>query len=1769
MTLLTPSTKDSAVESGAAGVDRGRSPWWHLLVLAAVAWIPFLYTHPGYIAADTKAYLYLDPATLVRSARYMWNPNVAMGTVTHQNIGYLFPMGPWYWLLHVLHVPTWIAQRLWMGTLLFAAGTGVRYLARLLGIGPWGQLAAALPYMLSPFIVDYIARTSAILMPWAGLGWMLGFTVLAVRRGGWRYPALFALVVALVGGINATSILLVGLAPIVWLVMAGCRREASWGRIGTVALKTGFLSLVVSLWWIAGLWAEGAFGIDVLRYTETFPTVTSTSLSSEVLRGLGYWYFYGNDAIQPWTQESSVYMFHSLAVLLSFAIPAIGLLSAAFIRWRYRAFAVVVSIIGVVAAVGAYPLTSPSPLGRAIEAAGENSTIGLAMRSSNRVIPLVVLGLSLLTGAAVSALASWRQWAPVLAAVLVGVLACLNLSPFFEGKIVATNLMFPEALPGYVTSAADYLNSAGTTPVLGIPGLGFGYYRWGVTMDSVWPGLLTRPYISRQAVVQGEPASANLLRALDESIQDGIFTPSTLAPMARLMGAGDVLLQSDEQYERFGGPRPQTLWLQLQPTPAGLTLVKGFGPDTPQGTEVGPIIDESQLAIPPGASYPQALYVYAVANPRALLRTESIDTPIVLAGDGEGILLASSFGLLDGSPRAIVYSASRTPAQIAGLAARHGSLLVLTDTNAKRLDSWGTLQTTYGYVEQAGEQPLVSNPAEQPLAIFENQSPSTQTVLQVQGIRSVQASGYGNAVANAPEDQPLNAVDGNPLTAWTVGAFSDPRGQYLKVQFLKPTRVSQVTLLQPQTGPRNRAITHATLTFSNGTEVPVALGPSSLSTGQTVRFPARLSSSLTVTITDMTGSKTDLSGYSGVGFAEVSVPGVGPVTSTLRMPTDLLAGAGTAGDLDPLDILMHRLRAATIPPRTDPELAMSRTFTLPSARTFSVSGTSAISTLISDSQLDALLGRGQGSGLRIVSTSSSSRLAGDLNAGSWSAFDADPASSWISAFTAPDPPWLSATLSSATTISSATLQVLNDQRHSVPTSVTVSTERGQHVTVPIVVPPAPAGATQGALSTVHLSFAPLTGTTFRFTFPTLASELTTDHISGRPTQLPVGIATIALPGVPPATTPATFTSGCLRGLVDVDARPVPVSVSGSTAAALDQDEMTVAPCGAPVTLRSGTHVVTTAPGYSTGFNINTLELSAPGAPSSPASPATPVQPTAVVSNVRWINPVSLSATVGAQKTPSWLVLNQSFNSGWRATLDGHDLGSPSLIDGGFTAWRLPATTGAAALTIDWAPQHTVDIALIASALGMLAVLVILAFTVSRRRRVRTHGPDLDDVPLLSLPWTSPGAPALLLAGGAVLVGMVISGPAVALVTVPLLALAVWRPRLRAVLVLAPVVLLAITGLYMVEAQGRHSWTHDIQWPSHFGVANTLAWVALCALLVDVAAYGDGGTPRTGAPPAAAPGPGDDAPAPPPADTPPAERTIRLAPGGFAAISYALSRRGRAARTEAAEAGDEVIWLPTDGVARSLALLEAFRHEQDDPERFYRTLALDTAHRLTGATPLFNRTLVDIGGGPGYFADAFREAGARVVLVEPEAADPLPDRLAQPDDALSAAERHERTVWPGRLLPRETIAGDGMALPLADGSADVVFSSNVLEHVVDPARFIDEAVRITAGGGLIYLSFTAWYSPWGGHETSPWHLVSGSYALRRYTRDHGAPPKNVFGESLFALNVGTVLRLVNHRADVRVVSAEPRYYPRWARFIVHVPVIRELATWNLVVMLEKL
>jgi SAM-dependent methyltransferase len=238
--------------------------------------------------------------------------------------------------------------------------------------------------------------------------------------------------------------------------------------------------------------------------------------------------------------------------------------------------------------------------------------------------------------------------------------------------------------------------------------------------------------------------------------------------------------------------------------------------------------------------------------------------------------------------------------------------------------------------------------------------------------------------------------------------------------------------------------------------------------------------------------------------------------------------------------------------------------------------------------------------------------------------------------------------------------------------------------------------------------------------------------------------------------------------------------------------------------------------------------------------------------------------------------------------------------------------------------------------------------------------------------------------------------------------------------------------------------------------------------------------------------------------------------------------------------------PAGGMARSVQLLKGFRTQYDDPDGFYTMLADDTVELVDEYESVAGQRVADIGGGPGYFAQAFRRAGAQSVFVEPYG---------------------EAMTEVGRSLGYGIIA-DGLSLPFADGTFDITHSSNVLEHVVNPKVFFDEMLRVVRPGGLMFLAFTNWFSPFGGHETSPWHYLGGDRAAQRYERKLGHPPKNRFGTSLFRLDVAEVLNWSRHRNDAHLIDTFPRYYPSWTKPIVAIPGLREIVTWNLVVVLRR-
>lgn len=1409
--------------------ERDRRAWWPLAALAAVTYLPLALTQPGWVSADTKTYLYLDPGRLLGRAWSMWDPQVGLGTVTHQSIGYLWPMGPWYWLAEQLGLPDWLAQRLWWGTLLTAAGAGVAYLLRRFSWPPPAVWAAAFAYALSPYVLTHIGRLSAILLPFVGLPWLLGLTVQALRHRGWRHPALFALVVATVGSTNLTALVLVGLGPLAWVVAAVVTGTVAPGVAARTVAKLAALTVPLSAWWLAGLSVQASHGIDIVRYTETAETVASASTASEVLRGLGYWFFYGGDQLDLWVAAGWDYTQRSWLIALTFLLPAAALLAAVSARWRHRGTFVAIVVLGAFVAVGGHPWDSAPPLGRLIQAFLATER-GLAFRSLPRAVPLVALGLAVLLGAAVAALHARRARHGLVAAAAVALAALLALPPLWEGTMVSEQLRRREELPAYWHDAARALDERDDgTRALELPGIDFADYRWGATVDPITPGLTDRPYVAREHVPYGTPPSANLLNALDLPLQERTLDVTALAPLARLMRVGDVVVRSDLQYERYNTARPRLVW-QAVTTAPGLGQPIAFGTPTPN--EPDPrrqLYDATWLEHEDDLPHPPPVAIVPVEGPVPILATKPAEGAVVLAGDGYGVVNAAAAGLLEGT-ELIRYSAALDDDELLAELDR-GAVLVLTDTNRRRGERWSAVRQTRGYTETADHVDVERDPTDNRLPVFDPGDWSAWTVAEHRGGITARASSYGNPIGLISEHRPAGAVDGDPTTAWKTGEFSDARGERLVLTLDEPREIDQLVLLQPIDGRSNRHLTEVDVRIDGGPAHRVVLDETSLrAPGQVVPLPPQVGQEVEIElVADTAGNRPRWASIGAVGFAEVAVGSEDPprLDEVIRLPVDLLDRAGSRGADRPLAVVLTRLRQdVTDLTREDEERSMARTFDLPAPRRFEVRGTARLSGRAPLDLLDALVGQAR-DGLAVTATST---LTGTLTARPIVAVDGDPTTVWRSEHGLQEGQRLRIERDEPMEVRDLELVVVADGRHSVPTEVAVHVD-GREV----------ARASLGDLAdgddadhteTVTVPVPPTRGRVVELEVVSVREVLSNSWESGRPLAHPIGIAEVGLGALTEAPIP-TVDTGCRDDLLQVDGRPVPVRVTGPIDAALAGDPLEVSACG-PLELSAGQPVLRTAAGHLTGVDLDQLVLT-DGWDGAPATRAP--EPVTVLDEAP--DEVRVEVTLPAEDEPTWLVLGQSLNDGWRATVaeTGEDLGPPQLVDGFANGWLLPTGAGTATITLRFEPQRRVDLALGLSALGAAVALAL----VWRRPQPL---PVADDHPLPSAPVLRPlpragdarlrpieaGATGV---GGAILAALVL--PPIAAVAVGALVGAAARwPAARWALRLAPAALVLVVGAYVVVWQRRYGILPGLEWPAELRRGHPVAATAVVLVGADAA-----------------------------------------------------------------------------------------------------------------------------------------------------------------------------------------------------------------------------------------------------------------------------------------------------------------------------------------------
>ena len=1263
---------------------RDRAQIWVMLL---ISYLPLFFNDPGRVAADTKAYLYLDPFRLLERAAYMWQPELAFGTVTHQNIGYLWPIGPFFALGDLLSLPDWVVQRLWLGSIILAAGLGVRWFLKTLSWKGGAVLVASLSYMLSPYLLNYIDRHSVILLPWAGLPWLMALTVRSLRTPGWRHPALFGLVTLTIGGVNASSLLLVGLGPLIWLLWSALDESATWKEVRKTSLKIGTAFISTGIWWMIALSIQAQYGLPTLRLTENYRVVSDAATAPELFRGLGYWYFYGQGRVGAWIEPSTLYT--RWALPLSFVLPLLALLISVFVKFRYRGHLLALMFISMLIAIGSHPYDSPSIFGR-IFREWTLSDSGLALRSTPRVLPLLLLSIAIFLGAGIAALSLFRPRLEHLATILISLLIIGNLSPLWTGSLLGETVQRPEQIPEYWNQTAEYLDSKdSSTRVLEIPGADFSAYRWGNSGDPLLPGLMDRPYASRELIPLGTEPSAELIVAFDREIQEGRFDKNSLAPMAQLMSVGDVVVRSDLQFERFRTPRPEELWAQLVDTP-------GFSDPVEFGDRVSniagperPMLDEHTLATPPSYETPPPSAVFELKDQVKIVHLADPFRPIIISGSAEGIVHTASEGLLE-TGRPVIMSASYAASQdqLASLLTPEARI-VITDTNRKSGQRWGTIRETKGYTERLNEEPIRLDLSDHRLNSL-GTHPSTISFSEQKEIQ-VTASSYGNPVTFTAGDRPFHAVDLFPETSWSVGAFNKVIGEELRLSFDEKISIDKIRFAQVNGIGQNRWMTKVRVHFDDN-HIDVELDEVSRSEpGQLVEFDSVFSSSLTIEILETDVGKLDYyAGVTGVGFSTIKVNNISP-SESIRMPTDIVEALEQDIGSE-FVVLVSRERSDPLDPiRSDPEEMISRTFITPWERDFHLRGDVRLSTDAKSSLIDELLG------VQEISLKASSSLSGHLNSSPRSAFDLNLDTAWRTGIGDPKNSYLLYETEQMQTFKNITITYLADGNHSVPRKVTLFADGIplSSVSTPGKISEKPAGH-----KTISFNNEPFEATSISINFDAVAPRTTMDWYSGLPQIMPLGILEIS--GVPLMTNTTNYVnSGCQNGLLTINNSPISIRISGSTSEVLKLETCD----DSPLNLKSGEQTLRTKPGFLTGFDIDRLVLTSNSFTNQ--KEITRLMPE--ISTLK-TSRTKIDLSISEAKEPFWLILGQSFSDGWILKGAANTTSkSPVLVNGFANGWLIyPETSETMNLSLSWEPQKTVWIALLVSIISIL-IFSVLAF----------------------------------------------------------------------------------------------------------------------------------------------------------------------------------------------------------------------------------------------------------------------------------------------------------------------------------------------------------------------------------------------------------------------------------------------------------------------------
>src|SRR5204863_91697 len=136
--------------------------------------------------------------------------------------------------------------------------------------------------------------------------------------------------------------------------------------------------------------------------------------------------------------------------------------------------------------------------------------------------------------------------------VLAALLIALAAWPLVAGRAIDDQVTWKRVPPALTGVAADLDRMPADQRAIVLPGNLYAFYTWGGTVDPILADLSKRPIAERNAVPYGDMHGIDMLWTTDALVQQERALPGQLTPLLRLMGVGQVVSTTDDDYFRSG-----------------------------------------------------------------------------------------------------------------------------------------------------------------------------------------------------------------------------------------------------------------------------------------------------------------------------------------------------------------------------------------------------------------------------------------------------------------------------------------------------------------------------------------------------------------------------------------------------------------------------------------------------------------------------------------------------------------------------------------------------------------------------------------------------------------------------------------------------------------------------------------------------------------------------------------------------------------------------------------------------------------------------------------------------------------------------------------------------------------------------------------------------------------------------------------------------------------------------------------------------------------